>query len=254
MNAASNVIEIEDLVYQADGRPVLDGISLTLGEREILAVMGLSGSGKTSLLRCVMGLVRPAAGAIRVLGVDIIGLPERQLNPIRQSIGFVFQYAALFDSMTVGENVAFALREHTPLPDADIARVVADRLAMVGLEGTEELMPAALSGGMRKRVGMARALALEPKIMLYDEPTSGLDPITARAIDELIVCLRDRLGVSSLVVSHDVVSLLRMADRLALLYDHRVVAVGTPAELQESGDPLVQQFLAGRTSGPISVV
>lgn len=254
MNRPANVIEIEDLVYRADDRPVLEGISLTLGEREILAVMGLSGSGKTSLLRCVMGLVRPQSGVIRVLGVDITGLPERQLNPLRQSIGFVFQYAALFDSMTVGENVAFALRQHTPLPDSDIRRVVADRLAMVGLEGTQDLMPAELSGGMRKRVGMARALALEPKIMLYDEPTSGLDPITAQAIDELIVSLRDRLGVSSLVVSHDVRSLLRMADRLALLYDHRVVAMGTPTELSQSDDPLVVQFLAGRTSGPISVV
>jgi len=252
--AEACAIEITDLSYQVDGRPVLEGVSLQVRQGEVVAVMGLSGSGKTSLLRCIMGLVRPPRGSIRVLGTEIMGLPERQLNQVRKSIGLVFQYAALFDSMTVGENVAFAIRQHTALSPAAVERIVADRLAMVGLAGTEHRMPAQLSGGMRKRVGIARALALEPKIMLYDEPTSGLDPITARAIYELIVDLRDRLGVSSLVVSHDITSLLRMADRLALLYNHRLVAVGAPAELQRSSDPLVQQFLEGRTSGPISVV
>jgi len=252
--AEACAIEITDLSYQVDGRPVLEGVSLQVRQGEVVAVMGLSGSGKTSLLRCIMGLVRPPRGSIRVLGTEIAGLPERQLNQVRKSIGLVFQYAALFDSMTVGENVAFAIRQHTALSPAAVERIVADRLAMVGLAGTEHRMPAQLSGGMRKRVGIARALALEPKIMLYDEPTSGLDPITARAIYELIVDLRDRLGVSSLVVSHDITSLLRMADRLALLYNHRLVAVGAPAELQRSSDPLVQQFLEGRTSGPISVV
>lgn len=247
-------IEITDLEFRAGGRLVLDGVSLQVLPGEIVAVMGLSGSGKTSLLRCAMGLVRPQRGSIRIFGQEIVGMPERDLNQVRKSIGFVFQYAALFDSMNVGENVAFALRQHTALGEHDIQDLVASRLAMVGLQGMQGLMPSELSGGMRKRVGIARALALEPRIMLYDEPTSGLDPITARAIDELIVTLRDRLGVSSLVVSHDIHSLLRMADRLALLYDHRFVAVATPAELQASGDPLVRQFIEGRTSGPVSVV
>jgi len=252
--AAPPAIEITDLYYSVDGRPVLEGISLTVAQGEIVAVMGLSGSGKTSLLRCIMGLVRPQQGSIRVLGQEMVGAGERQLNQARKSIGFVFQYAALFDSMNVDENVAFALRQHTGLDQATISRIVADRLATVGLSGTGGLMPSQLSGGMRKRVGIARALALEPKTMLYDEPTSGLDPITARAIDELILDLRSRLGVSSLVVSHDIATSLGMADRLALLYEHRFVAMGTPQALQHSQDPLVVQFLQGRTSGPITVV
>jgi len=245
-------IELDQLAYQIDGKTILDAVDLTVQRGEIFAVMGRSGTGKTTLLRLVMGLVRPTSGRVRINGADITELEEADLDELRKDMGMVFQGSALFDSMTVGENVAFPLAEHRRLPASRLAGRVRDLLAMVDMAGTEDLMPAQLSGGMRKRVGVARALALEPQIMLYDEPTAGLDPISAAASDELIQRLRNTVGVTSVIVSHDVQSLRRVSDRAALLHRGRFLAVGPVTELDTSSDPAITQFLAGLPDGPMT--
>jgi len=245
-------IQLEQLTYVIGGEAILDGLDLTVRRGEIFAVMGRSGSGKTTLLRLMIGLIPPTNGRIWVNGVDITGLEEPDLDQLRQDMGMVFQGAALFDSMTVGENVAFGLVEHRRLRASALAARVRELLNMVDMAGTEDLMPAQLSGGMRKRVGVARALALEPHIMLYDEPTAGLDPISAAASDELIRRLRDNVGVSSVIVSHDVHSLRRVSDRAALLHRGRFLAVGAIEELEASSDPAVVQFLSGVPEGPLT--
>ncbi len=252
MTSTAPPIQIEQLTYAVDGRPILDSVGLTVQQGEIFAVMGRSGTGKTTLLRLIMGLARPTSGQIRVNGVDITGLPERDLDELRKDMGMVFQSAALFDSLTVGENVAFPLVEHRRLPESNLAARVSDLLEMVDMAGTEPLMPAQLSGGMRKRVAVARALALEPHIILYDEPTAGLDPISATASDELIRRLRDTTGVTSVIVSHDVQSLRRVSDRAAVLHNGRFLVVGPMAEFAASQDPAVVQFLSGSPDGPMS--
>lgn len=244
-------IQLEKLSYLVNGDPVLDGLDLTVRRGEIVAIMGRSGTGKTTLLRLIMGLIRPTGGRILVNGTDITGIGEAQLDQLRADMGMVFQGAALFDSMTVAENVAFALVEHRRLPERRISERVSALLGMVDMAGTEELMPAQLSGGMRKRIGIARALALEPSIMLYDEPTSGLDPISAAATDGLIRRLRDQVGVTSVIVSHDVHGLHRVSDRAAVLHRGRFLAVGPIAELEHSPDPAIQQFLSGSAEGPL---
>jgi phospholipid/cholesterol/gamma-HCH transport system ATP-binding protein len=242
------VIELESIDYEIGGRRVLSGLDLSVAAGMIVGVMGQSGSGKTTLLRLVMGLVRPMAGRVMVDGLDIGGLPEGELNRVRRHMGMVFQYSALFDSLTVGENVAFALRQHHLLPPDQVLAAVERLLGSVGLEGIEEMMPAELSGGMQKRVGIARALAMEPSIMLYDEPTAGLDSVAATSVEDLIVDLRERLGVTSLVVSHDIISLSRIADEIAVLEDGRIQFRGTPEALRASPAPVVRKFVAGRVA------
>lgn len=245
-------IELDQLCYSIGQKAILDRVDLTIQPGEIFAVMGRSGTGKTTLLRLIMGLVRPTHGRIRVNGADLTQLREPDLDELRKGMGMVFQGAALFDSMTVGENVGFALVEHRRLPASRLAARVSELLAMVDMDGSEDLMPAQLSGGMRKRVGVARALALEPCIMLYDEPTAGLDPISAAASDELIRRLRDTVGVTSVIVSHDVQSLRRVSDRAALLHRGRFIAVGPIGVLETNPDPAVAQFLAGLPNGPMT--
>jgi phospholipid/cholesterol/gamma-HCH transport system ATP-binding protein len=245
-------IELRQLRYLVNGTAVLDGIDLSVGAGEILGVMGRSGTGKTTLLRLIMGLIPPTSGQVLVDGVDITKLNEGELDRLRLRMGMIFQGAALFDSMTVGQNVAFALVEHRRLRRDQVAARVSELLHMVDMVGREEMMPAQLSGGMRKRVGLARALALEPAIVLYDEPTAGLDPISAAAIDDLIVRLRDRLGVTSVIVSHDVNSLRRACGRIALLHQGHFLAVGSMAELEQSSGEAVTQFLSGSAEGPLT--
>lgn len=247
-------VRLEQVVYEVEGKRILDGVSLRVEPGEIQAVIGLSGSGKTTLLRNIMGLVRPRAGKIYVEGQDITVLSEAQMDRVRRRMGFVFQGAALFDSLDVYENVAFGPRHHRRLAEQDLRRLVREKLELVGLRGIERQMPAELSGGMQKRVGIARALAMEPRVMLFDEPTAGLDPITARAIEDLIVRLRQELGVTCLVVSHDLEALFRYVDRAALLYGGKIVAMGRPEQLRSSDDELVRQFVTGSVQGPIRVV
>lgn len=246
------MIRVENLSYVVGQVTVLSGVSFEVQEAEIFSLLGPSGCGKTTLLKCLAGLLRPTSGHIYLNGREITGLTETQLNEVRRDIGLVFQYAALFDSMTVGENIAFALERLTALKGAEIQARVRENLALVGLAGLEDRYPAQLSGGMRKRVGLARAIASQPRIMLYDEPSSGLDPVSAAGIDELIVQMRDRLRVTSVIVSHHIQNVFRITDRVALLYRGNLLAVGSPRDFEESDHPLVRQFIEGRSHGPMT--
>lgn len=245
-------VRLESVTYIVSGREILSATSLTAKPGEILAVMGLSGAGKSTLLKCVAGLVKPSSGRILLDALDIVPLSERRLTAVRHQVGYVFQYAALFDSLTVFDNVSFGLCHGGNFLHRDrMEAIVRDRLTQVGMEGSERLMPSQLSGGMQKRVGLARALATDPKLLLYDEPTSGLDPITAHRIDDLIVRTRERLNVTSIVVSHNLESVFRIADRVAMIHDGVIRVEATPDEVRSSTDPLVSQFIEGRTEGPI---
>jgi phospholipid/cholesterol/gamma-HCH transport system ATP-binding protein len=249
----STSVSVRDLRYVVSGRTILDGLSLNVEPGEIMAVMGMSGGGKTTFLKCCAGLVRPTAGEIFIGETEIAHLGESQLNSVRRRLGMVFQYAALFDSMSVYENVAFGLRQHSDLSESEIRKVVEEKLDAVGMSDTERLLPAELSGGMRKRIGLARALAINPEVLLYDEPTSGLDPVVATLIDELIVKVRNTMGVTSVVVSHHIPSILRISDRIAMLYNGKFEAVGTPDEMRQCDNEVVRQFIEGRADGPIQV-
>lgn len=247
------MIKALQLSFRVSGKSILRRLDLHVNKGETVAVMGMSGAGKSTLLKCMGGLLKPTGGRMLIDETDIARMPEHELNIVRRKIGMVFQYAALFDSMTVFDNVAFGLRRHTKMTEAEIADVVNAKLTMVGLPRTEALMPAELSGGMQKRVGLARAIAMEPEIILYDEPTAGLDPITAATIAELIVKARDELNVTSVVVTHDVPTVKRVANRVAMLHRGRIVAEGTPEEMENSDNPVVQQFMRGSTEGPIQI-
>lgn len=224
---------------------VLRDVSLTVERGETLTILGRSGVGKSVLLKLIMGLLKPDAGAVIVEGQDIVPLPEHALIPLRRRMGMLFQGGALFDSLTVADNVAYGLRVQGKLSEQEIAARVAHSLTLVGLAGIEQRYPGELSGGMQKRVALARALAMEPAILLYDEPTTGLDPTTAQCITQLIRELQRRLGVTSMVVTHDLESAFRVSDRLALLWEGQIVAVGPPHTLQNSSDERVRGFLAG---------
>ena len=222
---------------------VLRGVTLEVRTGETLVLLGGSGSGKSVLLKHLNGLLRPDAGSVEVEGTRLEDLDEDDLVPVRRRVSMLFQQGALFDSLTVGDNVAFPLREHRMLPEDAIPARVAEALAMVGLEGSERLMPAELSGGMRKRAALARALALEPRVLLYDEPTTGLDPVVAAKINHLIRDLQKRLGLTSVVVTHDLASAFFVADRIAFLYEGRIRFVGTPPEARATSDSALHEFL-----------
>lgn len=246
------LIVVENLTYVIEGKLVLDEVSFELQRGEIFGVMGLSGAGKSTLLHNIMRLVQPQSGRIVVHGVDITHAPEHELNEVRLRMGMAFQYSALFDSMTVFDNVAFGLRRRRV--DEDEVRTKVQRLLdVVDMEGTEHLMPSDLSGGMRKRVSVARALATEPEVVLYDEPTSGLDPVLAATIDHLIARLRDEYGVSAIVVTHDVPHLFAYADRAMMLYEGKAIACASPDELRRLDNPVLRQFITGSIEGPIRV-
>ena len=223
-------------------KEALKGISLTIQRGETIAIIGGSGSGKSTLLRLMIGLDRPTSGAIYIGDENIAVLDEDALDRVRLRMGMVFQYSALFDSMSVGENVAFGLREHTHKSEEEIRRIVREKLALVGLPDAAGLMPQELSGGMKKRVGLARAIATDPEIIFYDEPSSGLDPIMTAKIDELIIDMQKKLGVTSVVVTHDMASASRIADRIAMIYDGELIAVDTAARFQDIADERVQAF------------
>jgi phospholipid/cholesterol/gamma-HCH transport system ATP-binding protein len=223
--------------------PVLRGVALDVRRGETLVLLGGSGSGKSVLLKHLNGLLRPDAGTVEVDGVEVSALAEDALVAVRRRMGMLFQQGALFDSLTVGDNVAFPLREHRVAPERELPARIAEALAMVGLEGTERLMPAELSGGMRKRAALARALVLRPTVLLYDEPTTGLDPVVAAKINHLIRDLQRRLGVTSVVVTHDLGSAFLVADRIAFLYEGRIRFAGTPDEARAASDPPLREFL-----------
>lgn len=239
------MIELRDVVVAYDTRVILDSVNLTIEDGETLVILGGSGSGKSTLLRLIIGLQRPTSGQIIVDGVDITTLSEEEFNKVRQKMGMVFQYSALFDSMSVGENVAFGLREHTNLSDDKIQHIVDERLGWVGLSGYESYMPNELSGGMKKRVSLARAIALDPTLILYDEPSSGLDPITSGTISMLIRGMQERLGCTSIVVTHDMQSAFYVADRIALLDKGKFIEVSKTEDVKNSPNPKVQQFIHG---------
>ncbi|MBN2494160.1 MAG: ABC transporter ATP-binding protein [Deltaproteobacteria bacterium] len=238
------MIEIRGLHKSFGDNHVLQGIDLSIERGQTTVIIGGSGSGKSVLMKHMMGLLKPDSGEVEVDGEDITGMSERELVRVRRKFGMVFQQAALFDSMTVGENVAFALREHRRLSEREIWRIVAEKLALVDLHDTERLYPAELSGGMRKRVGLARAIVLDPKIILYDEPTTGLDPITTNSVDHMIMNAQQRLGVTSVVISHDIASSFRVGHHVAMLYRGHIVAQGTPDMLRSSTHAHVQEFLS----------
>lgn len=246
------IIVIENLVKQFDGRRVLDGINLTIYKGETMVVMGGSGCGKSTLLRHMIGSLKPDSGKVLIKGVDISGLHGDKMDDVKKGFGMLFQSGALLDYMTVEDNIALPLKEHTNLDDEIIKIMVKMKLELVGLRGFQTLKPSQLSGGMKKRVGLARAIAMDPEIVFYDEPTAGLDPIMTAVIDKLIADLTRKLRITSVVVTHDMESVFRIADRIAMLHKGRVIEVGTPDEIKNTKNELVRQFVQGNPEGPIS--
>lgn len=243
---AEAVISLRQLNITFGTHTVLDNIELDVYKGETLAVLGPSGTGKSTVLRSMIGLLEPNGGQIFIQGEDVSGLDEDGWNRLRMKMGMVFQYSALFDFLTVGENVAFGLRQHTDKSDEEIQGIVTQMLDLVGLPDTQDLYPAELSGGMKKRVGLARAIAVNPEIVLYDEPTAGLDPIMSRNISRLIKKTQEQLHVTSVLVTHDMQSAFYAADRVAMLYEGHIVAIGTAEEMKNSTNPIVKAFIEGR--------
>ncbi len=251
-NGGEAVIEARGLTKAFDGRPVLRGVDVTLRRGQILVVMGRSGSGKTTCLRILMGQERADAGEVRLFGEDLRALRRNGLARVRRRFGVVFQSGALLSSLSVHENVALPLRELTDLSEDVVSLMVKMRLQKVGLRDAAALHPDQLSGGMRKRVGIARALVMDPEVLFYDEPTAGLDPVMTSVINRLIVDISRTLSVAAVVVTHDMESAFRVADRMIMLFEGRVIAEGTPAEVRASEDPILRQFVEGDQHGPIS--
>lgn len=244
-------IELQEIKKYFGEKPVLRNMNLSINEGETHVVIGRSGCGKSVMLKHIVGLYKPDSGRVFVDGEDITDLPEHKLYRVRKKFGFLFQGSALLDSLTVGENVGLGLTELSKYPPYEIKRIVAEKLAMVGMAGIEDYMPADLSGGMKKRVGLARAIAMEPEIVLYDEPTTGLDPIMADSINELIIHLKDQLNITSIVVTHDMASVRKVADRVAMLHNGEIIFDGTVEDLETTDNQVVRQFVEGRADGPI---
>jgi len=246
------MIEIKNLHKSFNDNYVLRGVDLTINTGETKVIIGRSGCGKSVLLKHIVGILKPDKGEVWIDGQDVTQLSEKELNSVRMRIGMVFQGGGLFDSLTVGENVGFFLKEHTQLDNKTILERVEEALCMVDLRGIENLMPSELSGGMKKRVAVARALCNRPNIILYDEPTTGVDPITADSINDLIRDMRDKLKITTIVVTHDMKSAYKIADTIAMLYSGKIIAQGNPAEIQNTAHPIVYQFVNGLAKGPIT--
>ncbi len=248
------MIEIIDLKKNFGPKQVLKDVNLTIDDGKVTCILGGSGSGKSTLIKCLVRLIEPSGGKILVDGKDVTKITsEVKLAAVRRHFGYLFQDGALFDSMTVGENVSFGLKYLTDVPEADYARVVKEKLALVGLKDVEHLNPSELSGGMRKRVSLARVLAVNPKCILYDEPTTGLDPIMSDIISELILDLKKKLGVTSVVITHDMNSAFKIADKIAFLHEGRILMQGTAQQFRQTDNPYVKQFVSGSSHGPIQM-
>jgi phospholipid/cholesterol/gamma-HCH transport system ATP-binding protein len=244
-------VELADVTFGYDRRPVLTGISMTVPRGGVVAIMGGSGCGKTTILRLIGGQLRPQTGRVMVGGRSVPDLDRNALYVMRRKLGMLFQFGALFTDMSVYENIAFTLREHTDLPEELIRDLVLMKLHAVGLRGAARLMPSELSGGMARRVALARAVALDPMLVMYDEPFAGLDPISLGVVGQLIRRLSDALGITSLVVTHDVYESLKIVDYLYFVSDGKIIAQGTPADVRASGDAFVRQFVDGEPDGPV---
>jgi phospholipid/cholesterol/gamma-HCH transport system ATP-binding protein len=245
------LVEVESVDFSYGRRPILKGVSMRIPRGKVVAIMGGSGCGKTTLLRVISGQLRPTAGTVKIAGEQVHGLDAEGLYALRRRMSMLFQFGALFTDLTVFENVAFPLREHTALPERLVRDLVLLKLEAVGLRGAHHLMPSELSGGMARRVALARAVVLDPMLVLYDEPFAGLDPISLSVIGNLVRKLNDALGATSIVVSHDVVESLHIVDYVYFMAEGRIVAHGTPAEMRATSDPLVRQFIHGETEGPV---
>jgi phospholipid/cholesterol/gamma-HCH transport system ATP-binding protein len=246
-------IECRDVWKQFDEKRVLRGVNLTVEPGETVVIIGQSGTGKSVLLKHIVGLLAPDRGAVLVDGINVGKMSHKKLFELRMRFGMVFQSSALFDSLTVSENVGFAIREHGDKSDEEITQICDEKLHMVGLDGIGEKYPAELSGGMKKRVGFARAIAMSPECVLYDEPTTGLDPIMADVINNLIIKLSSELKITSVVVTHDLASAYKVGHRIAMLHDGAVIFEGTPDQVRETDHPIVRQFIEGRAEGPIVI-
>ena len=246
------MIEIKNIHKYFGSNHVLRGVDLTIETGETLVILGRSGCGKSVLLKHIMGLSEAEEGQILIDGVDMLTLKRKQQDEFRLKLGMLFQGAALFDSLNVAENVGFSLIEHTKLTPSEIDARVKEKLSLVGLKGIEDRMPAELSGGMKKRVGLARAICNDPKIILYDEPTTGLDPINSDVINELILRMQEKLQVTSIVVTHDMTSAFKVGNRIAMLFNGKIIGIGTPDEIKNTSNPLIKQFITGSAKGPMT--
>jgi len=247
------MIKIRNLFKSFRDNQVLSGLDLDIVDGETITIIGGSGSGKSVLLKNIMGLLNPDSGSVEIDGTEITALNDEQLLDVQKKFGYLFQGAALFDSLSVQDNVAFGIRNMVNVGKFDITKRVSDCLAMVGLKNIENLKPSELSGGMRKRVGLARAIAYSPKYILYDEPTTGLDPIMADVINNLILYLQKTINVTSIVVTHDMKSAYKVSNRIAMLYQGKIVGIGTPNEIENTKNPIIRQFIDGKSDGPIKI-
>ncbi len=245
------MIKVENLCNRYGAIVTANNVSCEFETKKVTVILGGSGSGKSTLLKQMVGLAKPDSGRILFDGKDVTALGKREIYELRKQMGMLFQGSALFNSLNIYENIAFPLREHTNLSESVIKTIITIKLEMVGLRGVEHMLPSQLSGGMTKRVGLARAIVLDPKVVFYDEPTSGLDPISSGVINKLIVDLNNKLGVTSVVVSHDIESSFQIADKIVILFYGNLIAEGTPEEIRQSEDPKVKQFISGSPDGPI---
>jgi len=245
------VIELRDVHLAFGENEILTGVDLRLAARERLVVLGQSGSGKSTLLRLILGILKPTAGSVKFKGLEVTRMGRRRLNKMRQKFGMVYQYSALISSLSVRDNLALPLEELTKKTKAEIDELVMEKLELVGMADARDKMPAELSGGMRKRVGLARGIIMDPELILYDEPSAGLDPVSTTVIDELIISLSEKIGATSVIVTHEMDSAFRVATQMAMLYQGEIIALDTPENFRDHPHPVVAQFISGDTTGPI---